>query len=233
MVGGNGLNTQNQANATNRGVAPQRADEPVRVPTVKEYMLRLFGFKRNQSLFGVEGDKIASAYPRKRWDWAIGSDEPIPVFLEQSRQNQTKAYVSLIALAIFGFFIVTSILTPHPRMVKSLPPEELSPAEKLLMSTVQGELGVSDKAMNDFYNPPALPPEPAAQTEASQQSAAPPPQQRPPSMRTFGLRAQQQQAQMQQPQQQFGAPVQQQQQQFGDPSMQAGQPHRMQVFVER
>lgn len=214
------MNRQNNVGATNRGTATQRPEEPIRVPTVKEHMLRALGFKRDQSLYGVEGDQLAARYPQKKFGWALGYEEPIPLFLEQSRQNQMKAYCLLIGMALIGLFLFTSFVRSGSRDTgpRYEPSAELSPAEKLLMNTAQQQLGVSDKAMQEYYAPPAAEqtPPPSEQPATTEQFGAQ--QQHPPSMRTFGLRAQQQQLPMQQ---QYGVPMQQ------------GQPQRMQVYVSR
>lgn len=224
--------------------AVKHPEETIRVPTVTEHLLRAIGFKRHESLYGVEGDQLAARYPQKKFQWALGYDEPIPLFLEQSRQNQMKAYCLLAIIAITGLFLFTSFVRSGSRDTGPHydPSAELSPAEKLLMNTAQQQLGVSDKAMQEFYHPTVQPeaPPPAEQPPAAEQSGAPPQQHRPPSMRTFGLRAQREQMQMQQQQQQqYGSPMQQQpygapvqQQPYGAP-VQQGQPQRMQVYVAR
>jgi hypothetical protein len=244
------MNTQNNVDAPNRGLATQRPEENIRVPTVGEHMLRVFGFNRDQSLYGIEGDRLAARYPEKGWTWALGYAEPIPLFLEQSRQNQMKAYCLLIAIAISSLFLVIVFLRSDSRDVSAqhAPPAELSPAERLFMTTVQQQLGVSNKAMQDYYAPPAQqqPPATVEEPAATQQLGAPSQQHHPRSMRTFGLRAQRQQAPMPQqqyampmPQQQYAMPMPQQQyampmqqQQYATPAQEA-QPQRMQVYVSR
>lgn len=221
----------NMQQTTTSGQTTQRPDEDIRVPTVKEHLLRVFGHKRGESLYGSEGDKLAAQYPQKKWNWVLGYDEPIPLFLEQSRQNQAKAYCVLIGAALITVFMLSSFVRSANNESGYNPSGELSPAERLLMNTAQQSLGVSDKAMRDYYAPPVeqAPPLPE-QTPATEQQA-PPQQHHPPSMRTFGLRAQQQQAQMQQ--QQYGGEMpMQQQQQYGMPAQQ-GQPQRFQVYVSR
>lgn len=108
------MNTQNTINGTTDVTAPRSAEEPIRVPSVREHMLRAFGFMREQSLYGVEGDLLAARYPERTWNWALGYDQPIPLFLEQSRQNQAKAYCALIAMTIVGLFLIVAFLRSDP-----------------------------------------------------------------------------------------------------------------------
>lgn len=82
---------------------PHQAD--IRIPSVRQHLLRIFGINRHQSLYGVDGDRIVAefnAHPEK------GYAEP--VFMLQGQHNQGVAYMLLCSMAL-ATWLLPSMLT--------------------------------------------------------------------------------------------------------------------------
>jgi hypothetical protein len=80
---------------------PHRADtapEDIRIPSVGEHLLRILGFKRNESLYGVDGDRIAAQHPEKGDNGFRGYEEQVPIFILHGRHNEMVAYFILCAI---------------------------------------------------------------------------------------------------------------------------------------
>ena len=80
---------------------------PGRVVSVSEHLLRIFGCKQGESLYGPEGDRLAGRYKGNGKDWTRPDDccDWEPAFLSKSKTNQIFAYMIFAVLITGGFLI--------------------------------------------------------------------------------------------------------------------------------
>lgn len=74
--------------------ATTRTKIDMHVVPVHFHVLRILGFKRNQPLYGKEGDLIAERFRGLGWDWVdCTTPEPVPHWIRVSRTNEVLAWM--------------------------------------------------------------------------------------------------------------------------------------------
>lgn len=92
-----------------------RAKIDVRVVPVWFHCMRILGLKRNQPLYGKEGDLIAERFRGLGWDWIdCTTPEPIPFWIRDSRTNEVLAWMIVgtvgLVVALSAISVTRSIL---------------------------------------------------------------------------------------------------------------------------
>jgi len=121
---------------------------PGRVVGVGEHIVRIFGFKRSESLYGIEGDRLAQKYDRRGWDW-VGdvAEECQPAFLSLSQDNELIAYMIVCAIPFVISIVILYFISPR----HDTPPRAFVP---LTSSSASNQLQpINRTEPNSFQSP--------------------------------------------------------------------------------
>jgi hypothetical protein len=74
----------------------------IRIPSVRQHLLRIFGINRSASLYGVDGDRIAAEFAA-----SVHSGCTEPIFMLQGQCNRGWAYVILCATGLAAWLTMS------------------------------------------------------------------------------------------------------------------------------